>query len=132
MTTEPVWVLPEVVLAVHQMLLAEHGGLEGIRDKALLDSALNRPLQSFTYRTDLSKYDLAASYAYGLIKNHSFVDGNKRVAFSVAAIFLELNGQSLNAPEAETVVVFEQLAAGNISEDSLAQWLNDHCKNTTP
>ncbi len=131
MTTEPVWVLPEIVMAVHQMLLTEHGGLAGVRDRALLDSALNRPLQSLSDRTDMSITDLAASYAFGLIKNHPFVDGNKRIAFSIAAIFLEINGQTLNAPEAETVVVFQQLAAGNISEAKLASWFSDHSINKT-
>jgi len=120
---EPVWVLPEVVVAVHQMLLAEHGGLRGVRDEALLDSALNRPQQRFAYDTNLSVFDLAASYGYGLAKNHPFVDGNKRVALSVAAIFLEMNGYSLDAPEPETVVIIEQLAAGDLTEESLATWL---------
>ncbi|MGH8498967.1 MAG: type II toxin-antitoxin system death-on-curing family toxin [Methylococcales bacterium] len=119
---EPLWVLPKVVIAVHQMLLAQHGGLLGIRDEALLDSALNRPKQRFAYDNDFSIFDLAASYSYGLAKNHPFMDGNKRIALSVGAIFLELNGYSLNAPEAETVVIFEQLAAGDLTEEDLANW----------
>jgi death-on-curing protein len=132
MTTEPVWVLPEVAMAVHLMLLADHGGLEGRRDQTLLDSALGGPLQTFSYKEDLSIHDLAAAYANELIQNHPFVDGNKRVALSVAAIFLELNGQTLNAPEPETVVVFEQLAAGYFTETGLANWFSKHCINTTP
>lgn len=119
---EPVWVLPEVVTAVHQMLLAEHGGLPGIRDEALLDSALNRPKQRFAYDDKFSVFDLAASYSHGLVKNHPFMDGNKRIALSVGAIFLELNRYSLNAPEAEAVVLFEQLATGDLSEEDLANW----------
>jgi len=122
---EPTWVLREVVTAVHQMLLAEHGGLPGVRDEALLDSALNRLLQIFAYSNELSIFDLAASYSYGLAKNHPFVDGNKRVAFTVAAFFLEINGYTLDATEAETVVVFEQLAAGNFSEKNLSIWFRD-------
>ena len=122
---EPVWILRDVVLAVHQILLAEHGGLPGIRDETLLDSALFRPQQRFTYSEKLSIFELAASYSYGLIRNHPFVDGNKRVAFTVAAIFLEINGYIFDAPEAETVVTFEQLAAGNLSEDYLATWFQE-------
>jgi len=120
--TEPVWVLHEVVIAVQQMLLSEHGGPPGIRDKALLDSALNRPKQRAAYEVNVSIFELAASYCYGLAKNHPFVDGNKRVALSVAAVFLELNGYSLVAPEAEAVVIIGQLAAGDLAEDELANW----------
>jgi len=122
---EPVWVLRDVVIAVHQILLAEHGGLSGIRDETLLDSALFRPQQRLTYSEKLSIFDLAASYSYGLIRNHPFIDGNKRVAFTVAAIFLEINGYILDAPEAETVITFEQLAAGNLGEEHLATWLQE-------
>ncbi|QYZ67174.1 MAG: death-on-curing protein [Gammaproteobacteria bacterium (ex Lamellibrachia satsuma)] len=121
--SEPVWVLPGVVLAVHQMLIAEHGGISGTRDEALLDSALNRPQQRLAYSTDSTIFELAASYGYGLAGNHPFIDGNKRVALSVIAIFLELNGYSLDAQEAETVVIIEQLAAGQLTEDDLSIWL---------
>jgi death-on-curing protein len=122
---EPVWVLPEAVIAVHQILLAEHGGLLGIRDKALLDSALNRPKQRFAYDDQFSIFDLAASYSYGLAKNHPFIDGNKRISLSVGALFLELNGYSLTAPEAEAVVIFERLAASDFSEEDLSTWFKE-------
>ena len=122
---EPVWVLPELVLAVHQMLVAEHGGLPGIRDQALLDSALARPQQKAAYESEASIFELAAAYSYGLARNHPFVDGNKRIALTIAAVFLELNGVTLNAPEAEAVIVYQQLAAGEIGENSLAEWLRD-------
>ena len=122
---EPVWVLEDIVIAIHQMLLSEHGGLPGIRDEALLDSALTRPQQRFSYSDKPSIFDLAASYSYGLAKNHPFVDGNKRVALTVAAIFLELNGYSLDTSEAEAVVIFEQLAAGDLTEEDLANWFKD-------
>ncbi|HHA18763.1 MAG TPA: type II toxin-antitoxin system death-on-curing family toxin [Methylophaga sp.] len=122
---EPAWLLPEVVISVHQMLLAEHGGTSGIRDEAILDSALNRPQQLFTYGTKVSIFDLASSYCYGLAKNHPFVDGNKRVALTIAAIFLEMNGYSLNAPEADAAVTIEQLAAGNLTETELANWFTE-------
>jgi len=122
---DPVWILPDVVIAVHQMLLAEHGGLPGIRDEALLDSALNRPRQHFTYGYKLSMFDLAASYAYGLSRNHPFADGNKRVALTVAALFLELNGYTFDATEPESALIFRQLAAGDISEENLSTWLEE-------
>ncbi len=122
---EPIWVLQDTAIAVHQMLLAEHGGLSGIRDETLLTSTLARPLQHFTYNSDISIAELAASYSYGLAKNHPFIDGNKRIALTIAAIFLELNGYSLNAPEAEAVIIFEKLAAGNLSENNLAIWFKD-------
>jgi len=122
---EPIWVLPDVAINVHQMLLAEHGGLSGIRDETLLDSALFRPQHLFAYNDPISIFDLAASYSYGLALNHPFVDGNKRTALTVAAIFLEINGYSLNAKEPETVVTFERLASGLLTETQLALWFKD-------
>ena len=123
---EPVWVLPEVVMAVHQMLLAEHGGALGIRDENLLESALNRPRQRFDYDDDPSIYDLAASYCYGLANNHPFVDGNKRIALTIASLFLEINGYSHNAPEPDAVVTIEDLAAGNLTEEDLSNWFRQY------
>ncbi|MEW8693104.1 MAG: type II toxin-antitoxin system death-on-curing family toxin [Candidatus Thiodiazotropha endolucinida] len=122
---EPVWVLHEIVIAVHQSLLAEHGGAPGIRDETLLESALNRPRQRFEYSDETSIFDLAASYCYGLANNHPFVDGNKRIALTIAAVFLELNGYSLTAPEPNAVVIIEELAAGNLSEDDLSTWFGE-------
>ena len=123
--TEPVWVLPEVVYAVHQMLVAEHGGLSGVRDQALLDSALARPRQKASYENDASIFELAAAYSYGLARNHPFLDGNKRIALAIAAIFLELNGYTLDVHEAEAVIVYQKLAAGEIEERALAEWIRD-------
>ncbi|UJS24560.1 type II toxin-antitoxin system death-on-curing family toxin [Thiothrix winogradskyi] len=125
--TEPRWVLEDVTLAVHQMLLAEHGGSPGIRDKSLLDSALARPKQRLAYKPDSTLFELAASYSFGIAKNHPFIDGNKRVALAVGAVFLELNGFELDAPEPEAVIMFEQLAAGNIAEAELADWFKKSC-----
>jgi len=119
---EPVWVINQVVISAHKMLLSEHGGSSGLRNEALLDSALARPQQRFAYEPESSIFELAASYSYGLAKNHSFVDGNKRIAFTVAAIFLEINGFHFNAPESEVVVIFEDLASSNINETELADW----------
>ena len=124
--TEPQWVSSAVALAVHRMLLAEHGGLPGLRDEALLESALARPRQQYAYEPTASLFDLAASYGHGLIRNHPFADGNKRVALVVAALFLEINGWQLVAPEPETALVFEKLAADEIDEAGLARWLREH------
>ncbi len=123
--TDPVWALPELVLAVQQMLLAEHGGLPGVREQALLNSALARPQQRIAYENDISIFELAASYSYGLARNHPFIDGNKRISLTVAAVFLELNGYSLNATEAEAVLMFQRLATGTLSEPELANWIRD-------
>jgi death on curing protein len=123
--TEPQWVLDSVVVSVQRMLIAEHCGSPGIRDRGLLDSDLARPRQRFNYEPRATVFDLAAAYGYGLAKNHPFVDGNKRAALAVAAIFLEINGFTLDAPEPEAVVAIEQLAAGDLSEIELAKWLGD-------
>ena len=120
---EPIWVTEKLVMMVHDMLLAEHGGLSGVRDIGLLQSALAKPQQLYKYQDDASLFELATAYSFGLAKNHPFVDGNKRIAFTVSAVFLELNGKVLNAPEAEVVVFYEGLAGGKVSEEALAQWL---------
>lgn len=123
---EPNWVLNEIVIAVHQMLIAQHGGSLGIRDEGLLESALTRPRQVFFYEAEATIFDFAVSYGFGLAKNHPFIDGNKRAALSIAAIFLEINGYTFDAPEPEAVVVFEKLAAGDLSEKELAKWFIDN------
>jgi len=122
---KPVWVLPTAVVAIQQILLAEHGGLPGIRDQELLESALARPRQRLAYNPQGTLFDLAASYSHALARNHPFMDGNKRVTLTVGAMFLELNGYSLDAPEAEAVLIFEQLAAGDISEKAVAAWFEN-------
>ena len=119
---EPKWILPEAVVAIHRMLLAEHGGGEGVRDTKLLDSALNRAKQKFSYEDNSTIFDLAAAYSFGIAKNHPFVDGNKRTAFTIGVIFIELNAFHFSASEAESTVMFESLASGNISELELAEW----------
>jgi death-on-curing protein len=124
--TEPVWVLFDVAVSVHKILIVDHGGLPGIRDNDLLDSALNRPRQSFSYNTEPSIAELAASYCFGIARNHPFVDGNKRSALTIAGIFLEINGYTLTAAEPDAVVIIEALAAGNISELDVAAWFCDN------
>lgn len=130
--SEPAWVLEQLVLAVHQMLLAEHGGSPGIRDHSLLNSALARPQQRFAYQPDSTSFELAAAYSYGIARNHPFIDGNKRVALAVGAVFLEINGFTLDAPEPEAVIMFEQLAAGNLTEAELADWFEKSSEKQQP
>ena len=122
--TDPVWIEDRVVLAVHRRQLAEHGGGDGIRDRTLLDSALNRPKNLFHYcdpAPDLAA--LAAAYAYGICRNHPFVDGNKRTALIACQLFLRLNGAALDAPASEKYQTTMALAAGEIAEEALAAWI---------
>jgi death-on-curing protein len=116
---EPVWVYRNVLEAVHGELIAEHGGLGGLRDGGLLESALARPRQAYHYGTD-DLFELAAAYTMGLARNHPFADGNKRIAFLAAYIFLARNGFRLRLPEAETVIVMNRVAAGTLAEPELA------------
>jgi death-on-curing protein len=124
---EPVWVARELVQVLHERLLAEHGGAPGLRDEGLLDSALARPRQIRAYG-DPDLCALAAAYAYGLVRNHPFVDGNKRVAFMVAYVFLARNGRRLVAPEADATAMMMALAAGQTDEKVFAAWLRDHTR----
>ena len=124
---EPRWVLRETVLALHEQLLAEFGGLHGIRDEGLFDSALVRPRQQFAYdKRDLAA--LAAAYAFGLVRNHPFIDGNKRIGFSVAVLFLELNGLEFTATEVDAVLQTLALAAGALDEKGYAAWLRQNSR----
>ncbi len=122
--SEPNWVTRDVILATQEQLLSRFGGLAGIRDDGLLESALGRPLQLFTY-SNPSIFELAASYAAGIVKNHPFLDGNKRAGFMAAYTFLGINGWELEAPEEEVVLQTLGLAAGEISEEDYARWLGD-------
>jgi death-on-curing protein len=125
--TEPIWIQDAVVTAVHRRQLAEHGGCDGIRDAGLLDSALNKPKHVWAYgdpRPDMAT--LAASYAFGIARNHPFLDGNKRTAFVVCRLFLKLNGIELVASQSEKYDTFLKLAAGDITENQLAQWIRHH------
>jgi death-on-curing protein len=123
---EPNWVDRVECLAFHDQLLAMFGGLSGIRDAGLLDSALNRPLQLFHSGTP-SFFDLAASYAEGIVKNHPFLDGNKRSGLMAAALFLEANGFNFEAPEEEAVLQTLALAAGAIGAEEFSAWLAKSC-----
>ncbi len=119
---EPVWVSKRVVLAMHEELLAEHGGASGLRDEALLDSALARPRNLFSYgESDL--FSLAAAYIQSLVRNHAFIDGNKRIGYVTGGIFLERNGKVLNASEEEATAIMFALADKKVKEEALAIWL---------
>jgi death-on-curing protein len=120
-----IWVTSDVARAAHAEQLAEHGGAQGVRDDGLLESAFARPRNLAEYG-DPDAAALAAAYAYGLARNHPFVDGNKRTAAVVSETFLALNGYSLTASDAELVVAFLDLAAGDLSEDELADWFRQH------
>ncbi len=124
---EPVWIDRNVVLVMHDELLFEFGGASGIRDEALLDSALARPQNLFLYETpDL--FGLAAAYIHGIVRNHPFVDGNKRTGYVVGGIFLERNGKILMASEAEATAIILDLASRKIKEEELAAWLRKNCR----
>lgn len=123
----PKWLRREAVLILHDESLADHGGAAGIRDNGLFDSALARPENLFAYgEPDL--FDLAAAYAFGIVRNHPFVDGNKRTGFLAAAVFLEINGWMLTADEVDATVQTFGLAASEISEDFYAAWLRRSCE----
>lgn len=121
------WVWPdrEVIIAVHEMQLAEHGGLAGVRDVGLLDLALSRAPNLAAYG-EADAAALAAAYGYGLSRNHPFIDGNKRTGFVAAELFLNLNGFELDATDADCVITMLGLAAGEVSEDAFAGWLRAH------
>ena len=118
----PVWLTKEIVAALHLRAIDEFGGNPGIRDEGLLESALARPRNLLGYG-EPSLFALAAAYGFGLAKNHAFIDGNKRVAFAAIDVFLQLNGYELTADQVEAVVVFQDLASGELSEEDLAKWI---------
>lgn len=124
--TEPRRLTRVVVDAIHNDQLHEHGGLPGIRDENVLESALARPQQKWHYmdRTDVPM--LAAAYAFGLVKNHPYRDGNKRIGFLAMVTFLGLNGYELATTDAEIVAEIVALAEGNVTEEALADWIRQH------
>ena len=127
MTPSPVWVRADVVEAIHQRQLSEHGGAEGVRDAGALASALDRPRNQLTYGNpppDLA--DLAAAYGFGIARNHPFSDGNKRTALVVMRLFLKLNGVDFTATAEEKYEAIMLLAAGEMDEAGLADWVRNH------
>lgn len=125
--TKPYWLTIEECLSLHELMMSEYGGLSGVRDEGMLESALARPQQLFAYGNP-TLADLAASYAAGIVKNHPFLDGNKRTGFMMGAGFLERNGFVFTATEEDAVLRTLALAAGEMSESAFAAWLeaNSH------
>ena len=123
----PIWVLRETVPTLHEQSLAEFGGSADIRDEGLLESALSKPENLLAYGKP-TLFDLAASYAFGLVKDRPFIDGNKRAGFIVAVVFLELNGYRLEATEVDAALRTLALAAGEMSEAEYAAWLKSNSR----
>jgi death on curing protein len=123
--SEPEWVTMPIVLAIHDEQLAIHGGSAGLRDAALLESALGRPRNKWAYE-NAELPELAAAYGYGIARNHPFVDGNKRTALLAIYTFLGVNGVDFIVPEADAAAMILSLAAGEVSEESLARWIRDN------
>ena len=128
LSREPRWVSRLVVDAIQTDMLLNHGGVPGLRDEDLLESALARPRQRFTYDATTDLAALAAAYGFGLARNHPYSDGNKRVAFVTMGMFLGLNGLEFTAAETEVVTTMVALASGQLDEDALADWIRRHMK----
>ena len=124
---EPIWLSREDCLAIHEMMLAQHGGLAGVRDEGLLESALSKPQHLCAYRSP-TLAAMAASYAAGIILNHPFFDGNKRTGFMLAATFLEINGLEVTATEESVIEMTLALASGNLKQAGYAEWLSKNSK----
>jgi len=122
---EPRWLNATAIHTIHEELIAEHGGSSGVRDNGLLETAFARPQKLLAYGKP-SLAELAASYVFGIARNHPFVDGNKRTALMAAYVFLRLNGQRLIAPEAEAVVMVLEIAAETCGEAEFAAWIVRH------
>jgi death-on-curing protein len=120
---EPCWVPESAVIAIQEKLIAEQGGVAGIRDSELLSASLARPKHLFAYSDSVTLFDLAAVYVYGLAKKYAFIDGNKRIALVIIDVFLRLNGYELVASEAEAVIKINNLVAGLEEQDSIAAWI---------
>jgi len=129
---EPIWIDEQDALTIHERLLLRHGGAGGVRDQRLLESALARPRQLYAYGDAPDLIDMAAAYTVGIVRNHPFVDGNKRAGFVVGVLFLELNGQDFVASEAEAAVAVLELAAGTLDQSGFAAWLRDNVRKGRP
>ncbi len=125
---EPLWIEERDALAIHDRLLALHGGATGLRDRGLLQSALARPRQHYAYAAELDFVKLAALYTAGIVRNHPFVDGNKRTGFVLGVLFLELQGFVFKASEEDATQAVMDLAAGTLDEDGYAAWLRENAK----
>ncbi|UZN08024.1 type II toxin-antitoxin system death-on-curing family toxin [Leptospira santarosai] len=126
MKKEPKWLNQKIVLTIHLDQLKQHGGSQGIHDRGLLESALDRPRNKRSYRPSFNPFDLAASLCIGIAKNHPFIDGNQRIAFMATYVFLALTGYIIEVPEEEVVSTMLKVAIGNINETNLSIWLKDN------
>jgi len=125
---EPIWLRRLVIEAIHLDQIRTHGGMAGLRDDGLLESALARPQHKWTYKRKPDIAGLAAAYAYGIVQNHPFRDGNKRVGFLAMVVFLGLNGYDFDATDEDVIAVIMATAAGEVSEGQLAKWIREHTK----
>lgn len=126
---DPIWIDERDVIAVHEQLLAQHGGAPGLRDRGLLQSALARPRQHYSYAESAGIIEMAALYTAGIVQNHPFVDGNKRAGFLAGALFLELNGFTFGATEESVIQSVFALAAGELDETGYTEWLRANVKS---
>lgn len=117
-----------MVDALHRELIAEHGGHHGARDDGLIESALARPVNRWSYEPDTDLATLAAGYGFGLARNHGYMDGNKRIALAAIHVFVWINGFELEVPEPEEVVTMIRVAEGSLAEADLADWIRDHLR----
>ncbi len=122
---EPRWLTPNAVALLHRGSIERYGGSHGVRDAALIESALSRPVNRWMYAPECDLADIAASYAYGLAKNHGYVDGNKRIAFAAMFVFLYRNKLLLETTDDDAIAAMVGLASGETSEDELAQWIRE-------
>jgi death-on-curing protein len=125
---EPLWIEERDVLAIHDRLLALHGGATGVRDRDLLESALVRPRQHHSYAKTSDVIEMAALYTAGIVRNHPFVDGNKRTGFVIGVLFLELHGFDFTASEADATQAVMAPAAGTLDEAAFTAWLRENAK----
>ena len=125
---EPVWIEERDAIAIHDRLLALHGGATGLRDQRLLESALDRPRQHHAYASHVDIVEMAALYTAGIVQNHPFVDGNKRTGFVIGVLFMELNGFPFNASEADATQAMFALASGKLDEAAYGAWLRANVK----
>jgi death on curing protein len=125
---EPLWIEEREVVAIHDRLLALHGGASGLRDRGLLESALARPRQHHAYADSSDVVERAALYTAGIVRNHPFVDGNKRTGFVIGVLFLELHGLDFKASEADATQAIIVLAAGTLDEAAYAAWMRENAK----
>jgi death-on-curing protein len=127
-TSSPVWIDERDIIAIHDRLLALHGGLPGLRDRALLESAVARPRQHYSYAESIDIVDLGALLTAAIVKNHPFVDGNKRAGFVAGTLFLEMNGFAFASSEEDVIRTVFALAAGDLDEAGYAKWLRSNVK----